>query len=241
MGYYYHNASAIYKVWALQCALTANQVEHSMNAIADYVGTNISAQRLDANMRIESRRDITYAGGLEAIIKGMIDYENNLTVQIAGCRALANLCHGGGYENKDFFSQSSNRRRLLIARCGGVDTILKALNARYPVDNYGHNKYSRDNTDLQEHACRALCVLSLNPKAKKVIVKKGGEYSIRTVIANVSSNNPRSNVEFWAGLALDNLITPDSGGGHLGVLVAILAFLSGVGIAIYADQSSSSS
>ena len=259
MVYYYRNTSAIYKVWALQCASTTNQVEQSMNAIADYVRTNISAQRLDAYLMIESRRDIVSAGGLEAIVKGMIDYPKNMAVQVAGCRALANLSHRGGYESKDYFHQSSNKRRLYIARCGGVDTILKALNASYmyPVDSYydnpgNKNKHttSRGNTDLQEHACRALWALSFSPKVKKEIVKKRGEYSVRTVIAKTSSNknDPRPNVELWARLALDNLVvaaatsysssSSSRSGRRLGVLVAILVVLSGAGLAIYyADRS----
>ena len=231
MGYHYQNSNALYKVRALKTATTAKEVEQSMAAIADYVGTNISAQRLDANLRIESRRDITCAGGLEAIIKGMADFERNLAVQVAGCRALANLSHRGGYECKDYFGQSSNRRQMLIARSGGIDIVLKALDTHsYAVDDYNHTVAC--NTDLQEHACRALWALSFNPKVKKAIVFKGGISSIQTVVVNTARKEARSRAVFWAGLALKNLVNPERGGGSLSKLVVILGFLSGVGFAI---------
>eukprot|EP00536_Pseudo-nitzschia_multiseries_P012027 jgi/Psemu1/30722/gm1.30722_g len=251
MGYYPsppRNASARYKVRALRCASTPAQVEHSMNAIADYVGTDIRAQKLDANLRIESRRDITGAGGLEAIVRGMEEHQDHLAVQVAGCRALANLSHEGGYENhREFFHASSGRRRLLIARCGGVDAVLRALAASYPFEKRPDRvRDAREHrNDLHEQAFRALWALSFHPRVKTIIVSRGGSRLMERLVEAASSidrddgdGDPRSNnARLWAGLALKALEPRNKYGvGCLGAWVAILALLSAVGLALCAED-----
>jgi hypothetical protein len=83
-----------------------------------------------------------------------------------------------------------------VARAGGIEALIRAMGA-----HEGH-------ADVQEAACRALDILSINPENKVKIFRAGG---IETLIKAMRAHEGHAGVQEQAFWALCNLaINPEN-------------------------------